>query len=133
MCMYQHGVLNDEEINDEYKDEEDESEEVDNDKDSDDSEEIENNDIDRTFVNPSQSEESDSSTTSAKKFKCRKCEYRTSSEDKLRDHNEKYHHQCSVCCYVFLNKTQLQRATRSKDITTSRLFDWTQGPGEDRQ
>ena len=64
----------------------------------------EDNLIDRTFLNPSQSDDSDSGTTSAKIVQCYLCTFKTSITTDLSVHQEKTHNWCLMCDKVFPNK-----------------------------
>ena len=101
-CMYRHGDteydVNEDEIKIDDKENNDMSED----------DEIDEDGINKTFFNPSQSEESDSSTTSAEMINCGICTLRFRSKRDLRKHQETIHCWCSFCHSTFKTKEKLE-------------------------
>ena len=62
---------------------------------------------DRTFYDPSQSEDSDSSTSCAKKIKCEMCDLKLKNTTDLREHKTEVHNWCYMCYSTFESQQKL--------------------------
>ena len=62
----------------------------------------------RTFLNPSQSEDSDSSTSSAKNIKCEMCDSNFANKSYPRKHKDEIHYWCCNCVSTFESRSKLK-------------------------
>ena len=75
----------------------------------DDIDEKDDDELRRTFFNPSQSDESDSSTESAKMIKCGMCVFKRRHMTDLRKHKEGKDNGCPFSYSTFESKQKLER------------------------
>ena len=91
-------------VNDTSDEDDDESEGNDDDDNDDINDNEEDDLVNRTFINPSQSDDSDNGANSAKIIQCELCRFKTSIPTDLTVHQEKTHNWCLIFDKVFPSK-----------------------------
>ena len=70
-----------------------------------------------TFHNPSQEDK----PVGAKQFKCKMCDFTSSSKIIINDHKEEIHNWCSTCFSSFSSQENLKNHTKTKHSEKSNL------------